>query len=80
MAAGSAAGLALSTGPAQAQTANQQSLTSIEPNTIKRRGVGFRGYDPQRAFQGSTLFAPLGGNMVYLVDLQGKVEHLLQSG
>src|SRR5260370_40677399 len=29
----------------------------IEPNTIKRRGAGFRGYDPDRAFPGFTLFA-----------------------
>lgn len=30
----------------------------IEPSTIKRRGVGLRGYDPARAFPGFTLFAP----------------------
>lgn len=30
----------------------------IEPNTIRRRGVGFRGYDPARAFIGYTLIAP----------------------
>lgn len=41
---------------------------SIDPNTIRRRGVGFRGYDPQRAFLGFTLFAPLTGpGTVYLM-------------
>jgi hypothetical protein len=29
----------------------------IEPNTIKRRGIGLRGYDPDRASPGFTLFA-----------------------
>src|ERR1700722_352765 len=32
---------------------------AIEPSTIRRRGVGFRGYDPDRAFAGFTLFSPL---------------------
>jgi Arylsulfotransferase (ASST) len=52
----------------------------IEPNTIKQRGTGFRGYDPARAFPGSTLFTPLAnpGGEVYLVDLQGNVEHTWQ--
>jgi hypothetical protein len=49
----------------------------IEPNTIKRRGVGFRGYDPDRAFPGFTLFAPSANTnkTVYLIDLQGNVVH-----
>ena len=49
----------------------------IEPNTIKRRGVGFRGYDPDRAFSGFTLFAPFANTnkTVYLIDLQGNVVH-----
>jgi hypothetical protein len=50
----------------------------IEPNTIKRRGTGFRGYDPDRACPGFTLFAPLGGTTVYLIDLLGRVEHTWQ--
>ena len=42
----------------------------IEPNTIRRRGVGLRGHDPQRAFKGFTLFAPATGDgMVYLIDM-----------
>jgi hypothetical protein len=51
---------------------------TLEPNTIKRRGVGFRGCDPARAFPGFTLFAPDGkpdGKTVYLIDLQGNVVH-----
>jgi hypothetical protein len=49
----------------------------LEPNTIKRRGVGFRGYDPDRAFPGFTLFAPSANTnkTVYLIDLQGNVVH-----
>jgi hypothetical protein len=34
--------------------------TRIEPNTIKRRDVGLRAYDPARAFPGYRLFAPDG--------------------
>jgi len=51
----------------------------IEHNTIKRRGVGLRGYDPARAFPGFTLFAPDGkpdGKAVYLIDMQGNVVHV----
>jgi hypothetical protein len=60
--------------PAQAAgTLDQHLLTTIEPNTIKRRGTGFRGYDPQRVSPGSTLFTS--GNTVYLVDVRGNQEH-----
>src|ERR1700681_2384226 len=49
---------------------------TIDPNTIRRRGVGFRGYDPQRASPGFTLFAPLTGQgLVYLIDMRGNVTH-----
>jgi hypothetical protein len=50
----------------------------MEPNTIKRRGVGLRGYDRARAFAGFTLFAPDGKpNMktVFVIDMQGNVIH-----
>src|SRR6266568_708801 len=58
-----------------AAPASPASVT-IDPNTIRRRGVGFRGYDPRRASPGFTLFAPLTGpGMVYLIDLQGNVTH-----
>ena len=51
--------------------------TAIEPITIRRRGVGLRGYDPDRAFPGFTLFAPLPSTnkTVYLVDMHGNVVH-----
>ena len=42
--------------------AGSSAQEGIEPNTIKRRGVGFRGYDPDRAFPGLTLFAPSANN------------------
>ena len=77
-AATSVAGLVLAARTAHAREAQQQAQASIEPNTIKRRGTGFRGYDPQRASPGSTLFAPTSGSTVFLVDLQGKVEHTWQ--
>jgi arylsulfotransferase ASST len=81
-AAGTVAGVAVAAGPTYAQpTAQGQAppaQTGIEPNTIKRRGTGFRGYDPQRASPGSTLFASQNGNGVYLVDLQGNIEHTWQ--
>src|SRR6266568_7285383 len=58
-----------------AAPASPASVT-IDPNTIRRRGVGFRGYDPRRASPGFTLFAPVTGpGMVYLIDIQGNVSH-----
>ena len=44
----------------------------IEPNTLRRRGVGFRGHNPDRAARGYTLFAPLAaGKTVHLIDQLG---------
>ena len=50
---------------------------TIEPNTINRRGVGFRGYDPKRSFRGFTFFTPAAvtNKTVYLIDWQGNVVH-----
>src|SRR4029453_6486645 len=50
---------------------------TIERLTIRRRGVGLRGYDPERAFTGFTLFSPLRTTKktVYLVDMLGNVVH-----
>src|SRR5260370_42225965 len=65
-------------GDAVAQSAaGSPAQGGIEPSTIKRRGVGFRGYDPDRAFPGFTLFAPSANTdkTVYLIDLQGNVVH-----
>src|SRR5579863_6155313 len=57
--------------------ASSPAQAGIEPLTIKRRGVGFHGYDPARAFHGITLFAPQGSTNknVYLIDMEGNVVH-----
>src|SRR5690349_14082234 len=54
-----------------------EEAATIEPLTIKRRGVGLRGYDQDRAFTGFTLFSPLptSNKTVYLIDMMGKVVH-----
>jgi hypothetical protein len=67
-------------GRAEAQQSLAPSQTAIEPLTVKRRGVGFHGYDPARAFAGFTLFAPPSlvndtAHTVYLVDMLGEVAH-----
>jgi hypothetical protein len=55
--------------------ANQ--VARIEQNTLKRRGVGLRAFDGDRASPGFTLYAPLfvESRTVYLIDLQGNVAH-----
>jgi Arylsulfotransferase (ASST) len=52
-------------------------VVAIEPNTIRRRGTGFRGSDPARVSHGYTLFAPLNATnrTLYLIDIEGNVEH-----
>src|SRR5262245_5211704 len=52
-------------------------MAAIEQNTVKRRGVGLRACEPERAFPGFTLFAPhfVQNRNVYLIDLQGEVVH-----
>jgi hypothetical protein len=59
------------------QSATPPASPRIEPVTIKRRGVGLRGHDPDRAFAGFTLFSPLPSTnkTVYLIDMQGNVVH-----
>jgi hypothetical protein len=51
--------------------------TAVEQNTLKRRGVGLRACDPERACPGYTLFAPCfeQNRTVCLIDLQGSVVH-----
>src|SRR5215471_17203101 len=63
-----------------AQSPATPSASPIEPTTIKRRGVGLRGHDPDRTFAGFTLFSPLPSNnkTVYLIDMQGNVVHTWQ--
>ena len=55
----------------------QQISAAVEQNTTKRRWVGLRAFNPERASPGFTLFAPLiwGEGRVYLVDLHGNVVH-----
>jgi len=48
---------------------------SVDQNAIRRRGVGLRGLNAARACPGLTLFAPMGGSEVYLIDLRGTVVH-----
>src|ERR1043166_3111226 len=60
------------------ETGRQTSAApAVEQNTTKRRGVGVRAVNPERAAPGFTLFAPLirEEGRVYLVDLDGKVVH-----
>jgi hypothetical protein len=49
----------------------------VEQNTLKRRGVGLRACNSERAYPGFTLFAPHfeESRIVYLIDLQGEVVH-----
>ena len=80
MLAGSAAALSwASAAPPPALAHRQPTATpsnGIEPNAIRRRGVGFRGYDPSRTSPGFTLFTPqFGDGTVYLIDIQGDVVH-----
>src|SRR5215831_18441090 len=68
-------GFAIETAARQGPASPKQQ--TIEPVTIRRRGVGLRGYDPERAFTGFTLFSPLPSTnkTVYLVDMLGNVVH-----
>jgi hypothetical protein len=56
---------------------NELAAAAIEQNTLKRRGIGLRACDPERASPGFTLFAPhfVENRNVYLIDLQGEVAH-----
>jgi hypothetical protein len=48
---------------------------AIDQNPIRRRGTGLRALDQARPSPGLTLFAPLGGTAVHLIDLHGTVVH-----
>jgi len=56
---------------------DQPSMATIEQNTCKRRGIGLRACNPERAYPGFTLFAPHfeQNKIVYLIDLRGEVVH-----
>ena len=71
---GAAAGARARSADAAVQTAPPAG--PVDQNPIRRRGVGLRGLDAARACPGLTLFAPAGGGgNVYLIDLNGKVQH-----
>jgi len=46
-------------------------MAAIEQNTLRRRGVGLRACEPERAFPGFTLFAP------HFVQNRKRVSHRL---
>ncbi len=48
---------------------------TVDQNTVRRRGVGLRALDPARACPGFTLFAPMGGQAIHLIDLHGDEMH-----
>lgn len=48
----------------------------VDQHTVRRRGIGLRGLDQDRASPGYTLFTPITGRgNAYLVDLHGEVVH-----
>jgi hypothetical protein len=50
--------------------------TSVDQQTQRRRGVGLIAHDPERAFQGYTLFTPqMRGGPPLLIDMEGTVVH-----
>jgi hypothetical protein len=54
-----------------------KTMAAVEQNTLKRRGVGLRACNPERACPGFTLFAPHfeQNRLAYLIDLDGEVVH-----
>ena len=62
---------------ASAILASSPVIAAVEQNTLKRRGVGLRACEGERAFPGFTLFAPhfVENRSVYLIDLQGEIVH-----
>jgi arylsulfotransferase ASST len=73
----SALGAVVGAGASVGTVGAGQATTSaaVDQNPIRRRGVGLRALDADRACPGLTLFAPLGGRDVYLIDLKGTVVH-----
>src|SRR5256714_13755330 len=59
------------------QSGQQTTTAAVDQNTTRRRGVGLRALNPERASAGFTLFSPLiwGDGKVYLIDLHGNVVH-----
>src|SRR5436853_3550203 len=54
-------------------------MAAVEQIKLKRAGLGLRALDPERAYPGYTLFAPMTADQtVYLIDLEGNVTHTWQ--
>ena len=69
-------GLEFPTPMAGAEAPNGSTRTNtVDQNPIRRRGVGLRALDLERASPGFTMFAPAGEQDVYLIDLHGTVVH-----
>ncbi|MGI0495242.1 aryl-sulfate sulfotransferase [Alkalinema pantanalense CENA528] len=50
------------------------SFSTVDQNTIRRRGAGLRAFDHYRLCPGYTLFTPAGqAQEVYLIDLKGRI-------
>jgi hypothetical protein len=48
----------------------------MEQHRLKRAGLGIRGHDSDRAFEGFTLFTPIrDSDTVYLIDMEGALAH-----
>jgi hypothetical protein len=50
-------------------------IPSIDQVRFKRARAGLRACDPMLTAGGYTLFTPLGGSTMYLIDIQGCVSH-----
>lgn len=51
-------------------------MTSVDQQRMRRARTGLTAHDPEQAFQGYTLLAPMfGDGTVYLLDMQGEVAH-----
>jgi Arylsulfotransferase (ASST) len=60
-----------------AQSSDSPARGPVDQNRVKRSGTGLRGYDPDRAWPGYTLFTPTASTnrTVYLIDMEGSVVH-----
>jgi hypothetical protein len=76
-AVGSVTSFGLGDANAVAQTRESQQTKPVDQVRVRRGGVGLRAYDPDRAYNGYTLFAPFGPapRTVYLIDMQGTQVH-----
>ena len=62
--------------PATAQP--QGAIGPVDQVKERRRGAGLTGWDPEKAFEGYTLYSPNDGREAQLVDMDGTVVHTWQ--